>query len=64
MITLILLAMIAAGVGVLLLAVLAHNAPRRENRFASSGDVGTVPWIDGGGGSSDCDAGTDAGGGG
>jgi hypothetical protein len=56
--------MIAAGVGVLLLAVLAHNAPRRENRFASSGDVGTVPWIDGGGGSSDCDAGTDAGGGG
>ena len=58
MITAIVLGIAVTVVVVLFTAVLARSAPRRENRFAASGELGTVPWIDAGGGSSDCDAGT------
>ena len=39
-------------------AKLARNTPRHENRFAYSETFGAATWIDGGTGSSDCDAGT------
>jgi hypothetical protein len=45
MITLIVLGIAVTLVVVLFAAVLARNAPRRENRFAAS-ELGAVPWID------------------
>ena len=65
MITLIVLGTAVTIVVVLFGAKLARNTPRHENRFAYSEAFGAAPWIDGGTGSSDCDAGTsgDAGGG-
>jgi hypothetical protein len=57
MITLIVIGM-ATAVVVLFAAVLARTAPRREDRLAPSGEHGAVPWIDAGGGSSNCDSGT------
>jgi hypothetical protein len=43
---------------VLFTAMRARNIPRRENRFAYSETFAAAPWIDGGAGSSDCDAGS------
>jgi hypothetical protein len=64
MIILIVLGTAVTIVLALLGAKFARNTPRRENRLAYSETFGAAPWIDGGGGSSDCDAGTsgDAGG--
>ena len=62
MITLIVLGIAVTLVVVLLAAVLARNAPRRENRFAAS-ELGAVTWIDAGSGSSHCDGGTTSDGG-
>jgi hypothetical protein len=58
MITLIVLGIAVTVVVVFFAAVLARNPTRRENRFAASGELGVVPWMDAGGGSSDCDAGS------
>ena len=58
MITLIVLGTTVTIVVVFFAAMLARTTPRRENRFAYSGKFGAAPWIDGGAGSSDCDAGT------
>lgn len=58
MITLIVLGIAVTVVVVLFAAVLARNPLRHENRFAASGELGALPWIDAGGGSSDCAAGT------
>ena len=58
MITLIVLGTAVTVAVVLLATMLARNTPRRELRFASSGEFGIAPWIDGGAGSSDCGAGT------
>ena len=64
MITLIVLGIAVTIVVVLFAAMLARNTPRRENRVAYSETLGATPWIDGGAGSSDCDAGTSGDGGG
>jgi hypothetical protein len=56
--TLIVMGIAVTVVAVLLAAVHARNEPRRQNRFATSGELGAMPWIHAGGGSSDCDAGT------
>ena len=53
--TLIVLAIAVTVVVVLFAAGHARNAPRRQNRFAASGELGAMPWIDADGGSSDCD---------
>ena len=58
MITLIVFGIAVTVVVVLFAAVVARNTARRENRFAASGELGAVPWIDAGGVGSDCDAGT------
>ncbi len=58
MITLIMLGLAVMVGAAFFAAVLALRTPRRENRFAASGEFGAMPWIDGGGGSSGCDAGT------
>ena len=58
MITLIVLGTAVTIVVVLFATMLARNIPRREKRFAYSETFGAAPWIDGGAGSSDCDAGT------
>ena len=58
MITLIVLGTAVTIVVVLFASMLARNTSRRENRFAYSGRFGAAPWIDGGAGSSDCDAST------
>jgi hypothetical protein len=56
--TLIVLGIVVTVVAVLFAAVHARNAPRRQNRFAASAELGAMPWIHAGSGSSDCDAGT------
>ena len=58
MITIIVLGTAVTVAVVLLATMLTRNAPRRERSFASSGEFGIAPWIDGGAGSSDCGAGT------
>jgi hypothetical protein len=58
MITLIVIGIAVTAVLVLLATALARNAPRRANSLAATGEHGAVPWIDAGGGSSDCDSGT------
>ena len=55
--------LIVLGIAVVVLAVLfaavhSRNAPRRQNRFAASGELGAIPWTHAGSESSDCDAGT------
>jgi hypothetical protein len=56
--TLIVMGIAVTVVAVLFAAVHARNAPRRQNGFATSGELGAMPWIHAGSGSSDCDAGT------
>ena len=60
MTTLVLLAVAVIVVGFLCVAV---RGARREHSLAASGDFATVPWIDGVGGGSDCNAGSAADGG-
>ena len=57
MITLIVLGMAVTILVVLFAAMLARNTPRRENKFAYSEQFLAAPWIDGGAGSNNCDAG-------
>ena len=56
MTTLIVMGMVAAVAVILLAGLLGQSTRRRTSRFASSNDTGFVPWMDGGGGSSGCDA--------
>lgn len=58
MITFIVVGIAVTVIVALFAAVVARNAHRRENRFAAYGEAGAVTWIDGGGASGDCDAGT------